>query len=283
MFTSRKNNNFTSRTLYNGTKPVIDEQASNFINDKRTISSLRKNKKKNSRFQVADNFIQAEETKQEAVIDTTLSPEPLKKTQFIKKKREQNEKIADILFIIGTIYFCFLTFGVWTTSYHYNQEGKIAAQAMTYEDIVQKKSFEVLMNQYIECRDLYEKVLGIDKQLAGGNVQPFTLAPSYEAIVTEAETLYTKTEALSIDVQYEQIRTMYLTWLKEDLATYCKNMSTAISQNNETTAETALANRKNTYNDFSLITQNIIAMGETIPGIDLVNIRKWDAVNIYTN
>lgn len=279
---SRKNNNFTARTLYNETKPVIDEQASNFIDNKKTISSLGKNKKKNRRFQVVDNFIQPEEAKQEFAFDE-LSPEPLKKTQIMEKKREQNGKLLDILFVIGTIYFCFLTFGVWTTTYHYNQEGEISAQAMTYEDIVQKKSFEVLMNQYIECRDLYEKVLNIDKKLAEGRVQPFTLAPLYEGIVTEAETLYTKTEALSIDVQYEQIRTMYLTWLKEDIASYCKNMSTAISQNNEKTAEIALTNRKSTYNDFSLITQNIIAMGETIPGIDLVNIRKWDAANIYTN
>ena len=286
----RQNHNFTSRTMAEQERePVSNKQAFSASNFNIIKQKTKNRKGKNNRFQVANTFLEPEETQtiEDDLLNSTnnksieIKATPLEKLKLTIPQQESRDKLIDVLFIIGTIYFCFLTFGVWSTSYHYDDNGKIVAQSMSYEDIVEKKSFEMLITQYMECRNLYEKVLNIDKQLADGKVQPFTLAPNYEAIVTEAETLYTKTEALSIDVQYEQIRTMYLTWLKDNLATYCKNMSTAISQNNKEVAQTALYNREKTYSDFSLITQNIIAMGEIIPGIDLVNIKEWDATDIY--
>lgn len=284
----RQKHNFTSRTMAeNEREPVSNKQAFSSFDIELFKTKPKTKKGTNTRFQVANTFLEPEKQQstensfENTISDDELKATPLEKLKLTVPQQESRDKLIDVLFIVGTIYFCFLTFGVWTTSYHYDDNGKIVAQPMSYEDIVEKKSFETLITQYMECRNLYEKILSIDKQLADGKVQPFTLAPSYEAIVTEAETLYTKTEALSIDVQYEQIRTMYLTWLKDNLATYCKNMSTAISQNNKEVAQTALYNREKTYSDFSLITQNIIAMGEVIPGIDLVNIKEWDATDIY--
>lgn len=285
--------NFASRMSER--QPVTDKQAFSALLKEKTdgiltelkkgfsaeilITKLNHKKKVKRRFHVADVFLEPEKTETEN--NTGFTASSLEIPRLTERQKEARDKAVNILFIAGTVYFCFLTFGVWMTSYHYDDSGKISAQPMSYEDIAMKKSFEILIDQYIECRNLYEKVLAIDKKIAEGKVQPFTLAPDYESIVSDAENLYTKTEALSIDVRYEQIRSMYLTWIKDNLATYCKNMSAAISQNNETIAQTALDNRKLTYNNFSLITQNIIAMGEAIPGIDLVNIREWDATDIY--
>ncbi len=247
-------------------------------------SRFSKKKKENQRFKMTETFMNLDET--DAVLEKGHSAEPL---QFEKTTKlnanvfweKHRDRFLDVLCITGCIYFCFLTFGVWVTDYQYNDNGKIAAQQMSYDDIVKKKSFEVLLEHYLTCRDLYEKALEIDKKLAMKESEPFTLAPEYEALVKETESLYTKTEALNIDAQYEQIRSMILVWLKDDYATYCKNMSAAISQNNESTAQAALVNREATYTDFSLITQNIVAMGDTITGADLVNVKEWDVTDIY--
>lgn len=244
---------------------------------------LKKQSKSKGRFNVSQNFFD-EKKEMDADLAKDIEEAKVLKTEHDKRvKRETSitkEKLVDMAFIIGCVYFLFLTFGVWSTTYVYDNTGKIVAQQMTYGDIAKKESFDVLLQQYLKCRDLYEKALEIDKKIATGE-KALALAPQYELLVTEAENLYLKTDALSIDAQYEQVRTMLLTWLKEDLATYCKNMSIAISQNNNTVAQTAMKNRKSVYNDFSLITENIVVMGDLLTGVDLTEVKKWDKANIY--
>lgn len=271
-----KNNSFASRTTsYNSHEPVLNEQG---------VSS-QLSKKGNSRFNVSQAFFEEESELNPIDLNSEMEEaQELKKQHDKRVKREKgllSEKTIDRLFIAGCIYFVILTFGVCVTNYTYDTNGKIVPLQMTYQDLEKKEAFEVLLDQYLLCRDLYEEVLGIDKRLASGDVQPLTLAPEYEALVSKAESLYTKTDALSLNAQYEQIRTMLLKWLETDFATYCKNMSIAISQNNSANAEAALINRQSTYSDFSLITQNIVAMGDLINGVDMVNVKEWDGANIY--
>ena len=49
-------------------------------------------------------------------------------------------------------------------------------------------------------------------------------------------------------------------------------MSSSISQNNSETAQNALSDRNRTYANFSNVTQNIVALGDQIEGVDLTDI-----------
>lgn len=287
-------NNINSR--FNGMqnqKPVSKEQAFNQGNtvpvytSKQTFKAPTKTKGMDAKH-VSSRFTQGNSSEIYVNEDADLEKD-LEEARNIKASREKSKKLfeflksskgIDCMFLVGCIYLVFLIFGVFVTEYQYDESGLIVAQQMSYEDVVAKKSFEVLINQYIECRKLYEEVLIIDVELAKGETSAMTLSPKYETIVSKAEVLYTKTEAMSIDKKYEQVRAMMLTWIEEELATYAKSMSAAISQNSENLAKNALALREKTYNDFVLITQNIIAMGDTLTGVDLVDIKEWDIAKV---
>ena len=74
--------------------------------------------------------------------------------------------------------------------------------------------------------------------------------------------------------------------IKNDFAVYLQNMSSSISQNNSETAQNALSDRNRTYANFSNVTQNIVALGDQIEGVDLTDIKQWtpeDYVNTEIN
>lgn len=282
-FSSRLNNAgsvFEEQTLIQDTSQT-NAVAYQGINNKKTSADINKPS-------VSSRFLRGNEDINNSSTDELDLSAELQEAKEIKQNYDNSKKLInilksnktiDMLFLIGCIYLSLLIFGVAMTTYQYNDEGVIEAQQLSYSDIVIKKNFEDLLEQYVECRNLYEKVLKIDAKLAKGEVEPMTLAPKYEAIVSEAELLYTKVDALPIDKQYQQIQAMLLEWLKSNLATYSKNMSVAISQNSETSAKTALANREVTYSNFTLITENLITMGEDLKGVDLVDIKEWDTKN----
>ena len=107
------------------------------------------------------------------------------------------------------------------------------------------------------------------------------IAPEYEALLTDVEDLSVKTDALQVDAKYEQIKSMLLTWIKDDIAVYLQNMSAAISQNDEETANNALQDKDRVYEDFSLITQNMVATGQETPGVRPYRFEIMDPRGLY--
>lgn len=184
-------------------------------------------------------------------------------------------RILNGLLIAGCLYLVFLIFGVFVTQYHYTEDGTVSAQRMSVADIRAKKTYSDMLAQYQYCRLLYEKTLMLDYRIASGEEDPLKIAPEYEALLDDVTNLSVKTDAMAVDTQYAQLKEMLLTWIKDDIAVYLQNMSSSISQNNMETANNALQDRDRVYNDFSLITQNIIAAGEDIPGVELKDIKTW--------
>lgn len=112
-----------------------------------------------------------------------------------------------------------------------------------------------------------------------GEEDPLTLAPEYESMLDEVSDLSIKTDALEVDSQYSQIKSLLLTWIKDDIAVYLQNMSAAISKNDADTANNALQDKDRVYSDFSVITQNIAATGENIKGVDITDVKEWTPEN----
>ena len=234
--------------------------------------------KKNKTEESSVIFSAPEPEKTEAQIEI----ETLKKHHEEQKKMERwklSTRIINIFLVAACVYVLFLIYGVLVTDYQYSDNGTIEPQTLTVSEIKDKKNFEEIYYQYLHCRNLYEKVLLLDYRMGKGEEDPLTLAPEYESMLDEVSDLSIKTDALEVDSQYSQIKSLLLTWIKDDIAVYLQNMSAAISKNDADTANNALQDKDRVYSDFSVITQNIAATGENIKGVDITDVKEWTPEN----
>lgn len=191
------------------------------------------------------------------------------------KRGNLHTKIINFVLIAGCIYLLVLIFGAAVTKYQYNSDGKAVPEKMSVDDIRQKHNFDTILTQYEYCRSLYEKILLLDYRVAQGQEDTLEIAPEYEALLDDVQNLSVKTDAISVDTKYDQVKSMMVNWIKNDIAVYLQNISAAISENNTEKANNALQDKDRVYDDFSLITQNIVALGSSISGADLTDIKSW--------
>lgn len=191
------------------------------------------------------------------------------------KRGNFHTKIINFVLIAGCIYLLVLIFGAAVTKYQYNSDGKAVPEKMSVDDIRQKHNFDTILTQYEYCRSLYEKTLLLDYRVAQGQEDTLEIAPEYEALLDDVQNLSVKTDAISVDTKYDQVKSMMVNWIKNDIAVYLQNISAAISENNTEKANNALQDKDRVYDDFSLITQNIVALGSSISGADLTDIKSW--------
>ena len=191
------------------------------------------------------------------------------------KRGNLHTKIINFVLIAGCIYLLVLIFGAAVTKYQYNSDGKAVPEKMSVGDIRQKHNFDTILTQYEYCRSLYEKTLLLDYRVAQGQEDTLEIAPEYEALLDDVQNLSVKTDAISVDTKYDQVKSMMVNWIKNDIAVYLQNISAAISENNTEKANNALQDKDRVYDDFSLITQNIVALGSSISGADLTDIKSW--------
>lgn len=184
-------------------------------------------------------------------------------------------KIGTVLMIIACVYLIFLIYGALNTSYVYNDDGKVIAQKMSVKQIQDLRDFETIANEYRQARTVYEAALQLDYRIAAGIEDPLLIAPEYEHLLEQIEALAIQCQAVSVPTQYTQLQTMLNIWITTDIAVYCQNMSAAISRNDATAAQQALEYRTMAYNDFSVITANIAAMGAQVDGADITDITEW--------
>lgn len=202
----------------------------------------------------------------------------------IKKEREQRkkdrkllkkQKLYNVVLTTLCVYMIFLIYGVCVTDYSYNDKGQIEANIMSLRDITVRENFNVILTQYLFVRQLYEKILILDYRLGQGVEDPRSLATEYEGLLTEVEALSIKTDALDTEIKYSQIKDMLLLWVSDDAAIYLQKMSSAISADNAEDAEIALMYKTYMYDDFSILSENIVIIGADIKGIDIIDVRKW--------
>ena len=99
-----------------------------------------------------------------SVKEEQFSEENLEMEEFVQAHKEEVRqrkeqrflKFMSGILIAGSVYLCFLIYGVFVTDYHYTDDGKIAPEILTVKDIKQEKEFDTVLYQYLKCRDLYE-------------------------------------------------------------------------------------------------------------------------------
>lgn len=261
-------NRIEDQNIIQSNTDLSNQKSSAPISDKKQYKTWGKRKKKEepAYFQYADSS---------NLTDQNLENYAEIQDNTKMKRGNLHTKIINFILIAGCIYLLVLIFGAAVTKYQYNSDGKAVPEKMSVDDIRQKHNFDTILTQYEYCRSLYEKTLLLDYRVAQGQEDTLEIAPEYEALLDDVQNLSVKTDAISVDTKYDQVKSMMVNWIKNDIAVYLQNISAAISENNTEKANNALQDKDRVYDDFSLITQNIVALGSSISGADLTDIKSW--------
>lgn len=261
-------NRIDDQNIIQSNTDLSNQKSSAPISDKKQYKTWGKRKKKEepAYFQYADSS---------NLTDRNLEDYAEIRDNTKMKRGNLHTKIINFILIAGCIYLLVLIFGAAVTKYQYNSDGKAIPEKMSVDDIRQKHNFDTILTQYEYCRSLYEKTLLLDYRVAQGQEDTLEIAPEYEALLDDVQNLSVKTDAISVDTKYDQVKSMMVNWIKNDIAVYLQNISAAISENNTEKANNALQDKDRVYDDFSLITQNIVALGSSISGADLTDIKSW--------
>ena len=261
-------NRIDDQNIIQSNTDLSNQKSSAPISDKKQYKTWGKRKKKEepAYFQYADSS---------NLTDQNLENYAEIQDNTKMKRGNLHTKIINFILIAGCIYLLVLIFGAAVTKYQYNSDGKAVPEKMSVDDIRQKHNFDTILTQYEYCRSLYEKTLLLDYRVAQGQEDTLEIAPEYEALLDDVQNLSVKTDAISVDTKYDQVKSMMVNWIKNDIAVYLQNISAAISENNTEKANNALQDKDRVYDDFSLITQNIVALGSSISGADLTDIKSW--------
>lgn len=261
-------NRIEDQNIIQSNTDLSNQKSSAPISDKKQYKTWGKRKKKEepAYFQYADSS---------NLTDRNLEDYAEIRDNTKMKRGNLHTRIINFILIAGCIYLLVLIFGAAVTKYQYNSDGKAVPEKMFVDDIRQKHNFDTILTQYEYCRSLYEKTLLLDYRVAQGQEDTLEIAPEYEALLDDVQNLSVKTDAISVDTKYDQVKSMMVNWIKNDIAVYLQNISAAISENNTEKANNALQDKDRVYDDFSLITQNIVALGSSISGADLTDIKSW--------
>lgn len=194
------------------------------------------------------------------------------RVQLIKKRIS---KFVQVLLIIACIYMCFLIYGMSNTEYVYDMYGRVVPEELTVDVIKDREQFRMVKSQYLQVRTLYEETLVLDYRLGTGLEDPLLIAPEYERVLEKVSQLAIQISAQPTPARYVQLMGMMQSWVKNDIALYCQNISMAIARNSQQHASRALQHRNDMYNKFLTITQNIVTLGSQISGVDIQPILEW--------
>ena len=261
-------NRIEDQNIIQSNTDLSNQKSSAPISDKKQYKTWGKRKKKEepAYFQYADSS---------NLTDRNLEDYAEIRDNTKMKRGNLHTRIINFILIAGCIYLLVLIFGAAVTKYQYNSDGKAVPEKMSVDEIRQTHNFDTILTQYEYCRSLYEKTLLLDYRVAQGQEDTLEIAPEYEALLDDVQNLSVKTDAISVDTKYDQVKSMMVNWIKNDIAVYLQNISAAISENNTEKANNALQDKDRVYDDFSLITQNIVALGSSISGADLTDIKSW--------
>ena len=193
-----------------------------------------------------------------------------------------------LLFVVisaASLYVTFLIYGATLTDFTYGASGTVEPVVMSSEEIAAKQDFNVVLSLYMQARNLYEEVLTLDYRVAVGQEAFEAIAPDYQTALENILTLATNIDGTTCSASNQQIKNLLYTWTSTYMSDYCKYMITALSQNGTTEGETAgneaIACRSNYLEpNFQSITQNVVAIGSDIKGVDLTDVKSWDPASV---
>lgn len=198
-------------------------------------------------------------------------------TKEIAKEKHKNlvNNFKKIGILLVCLYLVFLIYGIFITEYIYDENGNSVPLEMSFSDMKKLDEFKLLVEKYDEMKELYKKVLEFDVKVLKNTDNAMIYSTDYEGLLEDVAKLSIQTDAISVATEYAQIKSMVLTWIKTDIAVYLQNMSAAISENSIQKLSNATEDRTRMKNDFIVISQNLVAIGNKVKGFDTSDISEW--------
>lgn len=198
-----------------------------------------------------------------------------------RRKEKQDtllKRLGKVLLAAASLYMVLLIYGTTTTSFQYSIEGSGRVEPVVYTvgDLAKRTNYSTVLDLYLRMRDIYQKALVLDYRVAADQEEKAVIATEYTKLnADEISVLATKISASDVTSDYEQLLGTMYEWTYRTVSDYCKNMAAAITQNDEAYANEALANRTVLEEDFRQITENVIVIGQTIPGMEIDQLKEW--------
>lgn len=197
------------------------------------------------------------------------------KKEKVKVIRKHVSRIVTIGMILMCIYFAFLIYGVTQTYYIYDDTGKVRPEILSLEDKKNLSEYEALSEFYLRARILYEQTLSLDYRLSLEPENSLAIAMEYSQMLDSVAKLSVDINAASFSTAYSGIKAQLQTWVQTDIAVYLQNISSAITDNDATAANNAIISRDVMYNDFSVITSNLVSLCSSTKGAKNGDIFAW--------
>lgn len=275
-FNNNKNNNDDNKNRYsfkNSSNNRFNNNNDNNIKN-RFERNIEIDEKNNVSNEFNDEFVQSDDLKYELELESEML-QRIRDERIANERHQKIQKFGAIVFISLCIYIVFLIYGTINTDYVYDEKGEVVPLIVTVDEIKEIKNFDKVVLQYRQARAIYERVLQLDYRIAAGVEDPILVAPEYEKVLDDISSLAIQLGAVESAPEYNQSIEMLLSWVQNDIAIYCQDMSAAIAQNDMERANRAIQYKQLAYENFSQITKNLATLGSQVNGADISDIVEW--------
>ena len=194
-----------------------------------------------------------------------------------EEKKRRLQKIGAIIMSAVVVYLIILIYGVLVTDFTYDNKGEIEPVISSVQDISEKSDFNVVLSAYTQVRTVYENILTLDYRVAKQEEDTTLISPDYTKTLDVIDSLMTELKALNANAEYTQLVSLMNSFC-DYMALYCQYMANALSLNDAEAGNNAISVRSNYIQPyFQQITQNIITFGQNIKGVDLTDVKQWNA------
>ena len=250
------------------------------------VSKKEKKPKRNKKQKKEKTFYTVKETKASSKSNdfnhADFDEEITYKDELTELRKETAKNISkklivviQIIIAVLSVYVCFLIFGLMQTSYRYDDSGEVKPLVFSVEDLSILNEYETLTNYYLRARAIYEKTLELDFNLSVNPDNSLLIAMEYTELLSVVDKLAVDLRAAEYNLKYTGLYNQIANWTATDIAVYLQKISTAITNDDASSASDAVIARSIVYNDFAQLTSNIAAIAANTKGVSNINLYTW--------
>lgn len=187
---------------------------------------------------------------------------------FIKNKKR-------ILIVVSIAYLLILLFGIFTTRFYTDENGKRKAYQLSFSDLRAQDDYNALTDKLSYIRSLLADITIIDIHVANGDYGNYEAATYYTAILDDQlDVLIPKISAMNLQDEQKMIQEEMESILSYDLALYLQNMAAGLKNGSNETVSAALAYRDKAFTTYELIENDLKAVSDRLKMNDS-NYYEW--------
>ena len=206
-------------------------------------------------------------------IDLTTKQQEEKLQQKIISWFIENKK--RILIVVGIAYLLILLFGIFTTRFYTDENGKRKAYQLSFSDLRAQDDYNALTDKLSYIRSLLADITIIDIHVANGDYGNYEAATYYTAILDDQlDVLIPKISAMNLQDEQKMIQEEMESILSYDLALYLQNMAAGLKNGSNETVSAALAYRDKAFTTYEQIENDLKAVSDRLKMNDS-NYYEW--------